>query len=109
MDRPITETTVTIRGVAYQIRGDADPGHLERLAGHVDQTMKVLEGSASALSPAKLAILASLTIADEYYREREVRQATVETIRQRADRLGALLDGALGSPETRGAAAKPTE
>jgi cell division protein ZapA (FtsZ GTPase activity inhibitor) len=97
MNRPITETNVTIRGVAYQIRGDVDPAHLERLAEHVDGTMKVLEGSAAAQSPAKLAIVASLTIADELFQEREARTADWTEIRGRITKLETMLDEALSS------------
>ncbi len=93
---PITETTVTIRGVAYQIRGDADPQHIGRLAAFVDEKMRVLEeGSRASQSPAKLAILASLTIADECFREKQSREAITQQTRERTDRLGALLDEAL--------------
>ena len=95
MNRPITETNVTIRGVAYQIRGDADPAHLERLAEHVDGTMKVLEGSSAAPSTAKLAIVASLTIADELFQEREARRSEWADIRERVTKLETMLDEAL--------------
>jgi cell division protein ZapA len=96
MTGPISETTVTIRGVAYQLRGDADPEHIGRLAAYVDDKMRVLdEASRAAQSPAKLAILASLTIADEFFRERETREAVRERIRARAARLEALLDEVL--------------
>jgi cell division protein ZapA len=95
MNAPISETTVTIRGVAYQLRGDADPQHIGRLAAYVDDKMRVLEEAARTQSPARLAILASLTIADEYFRERENREAVGEQVQERAARLEALLDEAL--------------
>ena len=97
MNRPITETTVTIRGVAYQIRGDVDPAHLGRLAEHVDNTMKVLDESVAALSPAKLAIVTSLTIADEFFQEREDRRSDWSSIRERITKLETMLDEALSS------------
>ena len=96
MNRPISETTVTIGGQAYQLRGDADPQHIDRLASYVDDKMKVLEeGTKAAHSPAKLAILASLTIADEFFQERENHAATVERVRARTALLEALLNEAL--------------
>lgn len=95
MDRPITETTVTIRGTAYQIRGDADPVHLNSLAAHVDERMHALEASGGVQSPAKLAILASLTIADEFFRERERADMEIEQVRSQARRLEVLLDETL--------------
>lgn len=96
MNRPITETTVTIRGTAYQLRGDADPQHIGRLAAYVDDKMRVLdESSRGAQSPAKLAILASLTIADEFFQEKEGVLAIRERIKTRTAHLTALLDRAL--------------
>jgi cell division protein ZapA (FtsZ GTPase activity inhibitor) len=93
--RPISETTVTIRGMAYQIRSDADPAHLEKLAEHVDGTMKALEGTGGALSPGRLAVLASLTIADELYRERESKSTLDGSMRARLHRIESALDEAL--------------
>jgi cell division protein ZapA len=96
MSQPISETTVTIRGQAYQLRGDADPQHIGRLAEYVDGKMRVLDETArAAQSPAKLAILASLTIADEFFREREAQVELRERIRARTEKLLALLDEAL--------------
>jgi len=95
MNRPITETTVTIRGVAYQLRGDADPRHIGRLAAYVDDKMRVLEESTRTQSPAKLAILASLTLADELFQERDAQQTARERLKDRAERLDSLLDEAL--------------
>lgn len=95
MTRPITETTVTIGGVAYQLRGDADPQHIGRLAAYVDGKMHVLEGAARAQSPAKLAILASLTVADELFKERESLAVVRDLVRTRAAHLESLLDEAL--------------
>lgn len=97
MNRPITETNVTIRGVAYQIRGDVDPAHLARLVEHVDETMRVLEGSAAAQSPAKLAIVASLTIADEFFHEKDARRNERSEINGRLTKLDSILDEALSS------------
>lgn len=95
MNRPITDTTVTIRGMAYQIRSDADPAHLAKLAEHVDGTMKALEGAGGTPSSGKLAIVASLTIADELFRERESGGLFVHSIRERLSRLESALDEAL--------------
>jgi cell division protein ZapA len=95
MTRSITETTVTIRGVAYQLRGDANPEHIGRLAAFVDEKMRTLEETAKAQTPAKLAILASLTIADELFQERDALLAMRDRIRARTARLETLLDEAL--------------
>jgi cell division protein ZapA (FtsZ GTPase activity inhibitor) len=90
--RPISETTVTIRGMSYQVRSDAEPAHLAKLAEHVDGTMKALEGGGGALSPGRLAVLASLTIADELYRERESKSTIDESMRARLHRIDSALD-----------------
>lgn len=97
MTGPITETTVTIRGVDYQLRGDAAPQHMAALAAHVDEKMRLLEEAARGMTqtPARLAILASLMIADELFQERarhgrEFEESTDRLLRLTLDLRAAL-------------------
>lgn len=112
MNRPITETTVTIRGTDYQIRGDAEPQHIQRLAAFVDDRMRTIEesarpagaggagavgdSSAPRVPATRLAILASLMIADELFQERaRVGRENGDTV-LRLERLRLELDELLG-------------
>lgn len=73
---------VTIFGSEYKIRG-ADPDYIQVVAAYVDGKMRELEQRLPAGSPTKLAILTSLNIADELFREREERTRRDTELRER--------------------------
>ncbi|HEX7078582.1 MAG TPA: cell division protein ZapA [Candidatus Eisenbacteria bacterium] len=73
--------SVTILGSEYKIKG-ADPEYIQSVAAYVDGKMRELERRLATGTPTKIAILASLHIADELFRERTDR-----------DRLDADLTG----------------
>jgi cell division protein ZapA len=74
--------SVTIFGSEYKIRG-ADPDYIQVVAAYVDGKMRELEQRLPAGSPTKLAILTSLNIADELFREREERTRRDTELRER--------------------------
>jgi len=74
--------SVTIFGSEYKIRG-ADPDYIQVVAPYVDGKMRELEQRLPAGTPAKLAILTSLNIADELFREREERTRRDTELRER--------------------------
>jgi len=59
-------TPVTIFGRTYQLRGSGDRVHLERLAAIVDDKMREIADATGTPDTLKVAILASLNIADDY-------------------------------------------
>jgi cell division protein ZapA (FtsZ GTPase activity inhibitor) len=86
--------SVTIFGSEYKIRG-ADPDYIQVVAAYVDGKMRELEQRLPAGTPAKLAILTSLNIADELFREREERTKQDGELKDRAKELGRLLGESL--------------
>lgn len=74
--------SVTIFGSEYKIRG-ADPDYIQVVAAYVDGKMRELEQRLPAGSPTKLAILTSLNIADELFREREEKTRRDTELRER--------------------------
>lgn len=87
--------SVTIFGSEYKIRG-ADPDYIQVVAAYVDGKMRELTQRVPGGTPAKLAILASLNIADELFREREERTRRENELKQRAREWGRLLNDNLG-------------
>jgi len=87
--------SVTIFGSEYKIKG-ADPAYIREVAAYVDHKMQELEGRLASGAPTKVAILTSLNIADELFREREERKRLVDELRGRAQDLGAALDRGIG-------------
>jgi cell division protein ZapA len=82
--------SVTIFGSEYKIRG-ADPDYIQVVAAYVDSKMRELEQRISSGAPAKLAILTSLNIADELFREREERTRRDNELRERTREWGRVL------------------
>jgi cell division protein ZapA len=64
--------SVTIFGSEYKIKG-ADPDYIQTVAAYVDGKMRELEKRLATGTPTRIAILASLNIADELFRERAER------------------------------------
>ncbi len=86
--------SVTIFGSEYKIRG-ADPDYIQVVAAYVDGKMRELEQRLPAGAPTKLAILTSLHIADELFREREERTRRETELRERAKEWGHALSDCL--------------
>ena len=86
--------SVTILGSEYKIRG-ADPDYIQVVAAYVDGKMRELEQRLPAGSQTKLAILASLNIADELFRERDERTRRDNELRDRAKEWGRILGESL--------------
>jgi len=87
---------VTIFGRTYRLRGSDDPQHLVELASIVDGRMREIAEGTGTADTLKLAILASLNIADEYLRS-DLDDSTPASVRveKRLGRMVTLLDEAL--------------
>jgi cell division protein ZapA len=83
--------SVTIFGSEYKIKG-ADPDYIQKVAAYVDGKMRELEGRLPSGTPTKIAILTSMNVADELFREREALRRLEAELHERAKRL----DRALG-------------
>ncbi len=92
---------VQICGHSYTIKGEADQAYILGVAAYVDQKMREVMDKLPVASPSKVAILASLNIADELFKERTQRQSSEEQMSVRTDRINAVLDDLLDG--TRGA------
>ncbi len=88
--------TVEIMGQRYPIRSSLDPEYITRLAQYVDDKIQ----SSATQSPSdsvRLAVLAALNIADEYFRLRNGSADTSGQLRLRAGEIEKLVDRALES------------
>jgi cell division protein ZapA len=77
---------VDIYDQIYQLRG-TDPGYIERLASVVDSKMRAVSAHGATVDSLRVAVLASLNIADELLTLRgrfEALTASVELSRQQA-------------------------
>ena len=86
---------VQICGHSYTIKGEADQAYILGVAAYVDQKMREVMDKLPVASPSKVAILASLNIADELFKERTQRQSSEEQMSVGTERINAVLDDLL--------------
>ena len=78
--------SVMIFGSEYKIKG-ADPAYIQEVAAYVDGKMRELETRLTTGTPTKIAILTSMNVADELFRQREELGRLEAELRERAQRL----------------------
>jgi cell division protein ZapA len=89
---------VEIFGQTYAVRG-ADAAHVEQLGKYVDEQMQQISRSSGAVDSVRIAVLAALNIADEYFRLKSGGTAGDGDIKQRAKKLADTLEQALSGPQ----------
>jgi cell division protein ZapA len=91
--------TVDINGLRYPIRSHLDPAYVAELAAYVEEKMQLATRESPAGDTLRIAVLAALNIADEYFRASQDGAAHRSDLTERALELERMLDLALGSPE----------
>ena len=91
--------TVEIQGQQYPVRSQLAPPYVAKLASYVDGKMTVAAEETSTGDSLKVAVLAALNIADEYFRCRDSDQSVASEVLRRASALEALIDRTL-APES---------
>lgn len=92
---------VQIFGHSYAIRGEADQEYILGVAAYVDRKMREITEKLPVASLSKVAILASLNIADELFKERAQREARERSLQDQTARLNAALDDLLADHPAR--------
>ena len=92
---------VQIFGHSYTIRGEAEQDYIMGVASYVDRKMREITEKLPVASLSKVAILASLNIADELFKERARQEQHQELLDRRAARLNAVLDDLLQDSPSR--------
>ena len=91
--------TVDINGLRYPIRSHLDPTYVAELASYVERKMQLASRESPAGDTLKIAVLAALNIADEYFRARQDGSLQRAGLAERALELERMLDLALGTPD----------
>jgi cell division protein ZapA len=86
---------VQIFGHSYTIRGEAEQDYITSVAAYVDRKMREITEKLPVASLSKVAILASLNIADELFKERAKQDAQQQLMGDQAARLNAVLEDLL--------------
>jgi len=88
---------VDIFGSQYTIKkGAEDPSYIARVAAYVDQKMREINEKLPVASVSKVAVLTSLNLADELFKERE-EQVKVPVALDRLAKSSAKLEALLES------------
>ena len=95
-DEPSRVVHVEIHGQQYPIRSSLDPAYVAELAAYVDQKMRAASRETTAGDTLKVAVLAALNIADEYFKVQTDERQRHESLTSRAGELERMLDLALG-------------
>lgn len=85
--------SVEIYGQQLNLKSAADPEYTSKLADFVDGHIRKV--SSQSNDPLKVALLASMNIANELFEERKSQQESQIAISQRADSLREMLDRAV--------------
>jgi cell division protein ZapA len=96
MDQPSRVVHVEIHGQRYPIRSSLDPAYVAELAAYVDSKMQLAAKECPAGDTLKVAVLAAVNIADEYFRSADNVQ---DGLAARARELERMLDLVLGDTE----------
>jgi len=83
---------VRIYGAEYSIRGEADANYIKAIAEYLDSKMRDVDKNVRVDSSLKVAILASLNIADELFRERQEKEHLRIQLEDKLKELNALID-----------------
>lgn len=86
---------VEIFGKTYTIRGEEDRAYIEHVAEYVDGKMRALQEKLPSASVSNVAVLTSLHIADELFKERQDRDDLSNFVQARATQLASSLEEVL--------------
>lgn len=89
---------VEIFGQTYSVRAGADPAYVEQLGRYVDDQMQQISRTSGAVDSVRIAVLAALNIADEYFRLKGGASGEND-LTARAKRLADALDQALSGTQ----------
>ena len=89
---------VEIYGQRYTLKATKDPSWVESVAAHVDRKMREISATTPTVDSLKVAVLAAVNIADEYFQLKVEGEAIEDRISEKADALSDLLEEGLRQP-----------
>ena len=87
--------TVEIMGQRYPIRSALDVEYITNLANYVDEKIQSATEHSTGGDTVRIAVLAALNIADEYFRARSTGSDLGEDLQKRTTRIEQMVDRAL--------------
>ena len=87
--------TVEIMGQRYPIRSELDLEYITHLANYVDEKIQSATELSTGGDTVRIAVLAALNIADEFFRARNTETHVGDDLQKRATELEEIVDRAL--------------
>ncbi len=94
-EQRVHSTRVTIFGETYPIKSQADPEYTQAVGEHVNRTMQLIRGKVGLQDAKKIAILAAMSVTDEYFQAREASDRVCEDFENRCNSLSDLIESSL--------------
>ena len=94
-DDPSRIVTVEIMGQRYPIRSALDVEYITLLASYVDEKIQSSTELSTGGDTVRIAVLAALNIADEYFRARDSNTHLGNDLQKRATEIEQIVDRAL--------------
>ena len=85
-------TGVKIYNQTYHVRSGGDAEWVRKLASYVNEKMEGISEHTPTVDTSKVAILAALNIADEYFTAKRELEALGKTISEESAKMSALID-----------------
>jgi cell division protein ZapA len=101
--------SVEIHGLRYPIRSALEPSYVAELATYVDAKMHAAADETATGDSVKIAVLAALNIADEFFRSREHDHSSTDEVARRVEDIEALIDRAISLAQAAGSPPGPPE
>ncbi len=83
---------VNIYGNVYNIKGDAEPEYIQRLADYINERMEDMNRNITNGNAVQIAILTALNITDEYFQLQEMKGDVTGSLEQKANILISMLE-----------------
>ena len=83
---------VRIYGAEYSILSDEDANYIKSVAEYLDKKLREVGNNVRVDSSIKVAILAALNIADEYFKEKAKKETLRNELEDKIKALNALID-----------------
>ena len=90
---------VEINGHRYPLRTDGDEEYVRSLAAYVDRKIREVSQSTPTVDSLKLAILAALNIADEYFQLKLEADRIDDVVTERTQAIAGILEKEFGAKE----------
>ncbi len=87
-----SKVKVNIYGNVYNIKGDAEPEYIQKLADYINSRMDEIGKNITNGNVLQIAILTALNIADEYFQLQEMKGDVTGAMEQKAKTLISMLE-----------------